>query len=450
MTPSQNVLEAQLNDFDPNLRREALSELLAAAKRGEITLPPQGNRFNMHCHTFLSYNGYGLSPSGAVWKACKEGLCALGLVDFDVLDGVDEFLEACHMAGLRAAAGLESRVFVPAFGDRVMNSPGEPGISYHMGMGFVTSHVEDRALLDELLGIAQNRNQGMLERVNAHLGSVRLHYEADVLPRTPRGNATERHLCEAYDAKAREVFPDRAARTAFWAGKLGLPAEKVSECLDDGPVFQGLIRGKLMKAGGPGYVQPDGADFPQLDAINAFILAHGAIPAYAFVDGASEGEQAMEELLEVMMDSGAAAVNIIPDRNWNFKDPEVRRVKGEALDHFVALAQERHLPIIIGTEMNAFGQRFVDDFEAPELAKHYPAFLEGAYIVHAHTLFQAHAGMGYLSDWARANFESVASKNTFYRKFGEAIPSRDHACFAKIDPEVSAREIAQNLGCTGI
>jgi len=32
-------------------------------------------------------------------------------------------------------------------------------------------------------------------------------------------------------------------------------------------------------------------------------------------------------MLECMVAKGAAALNIIPDRNWNIKDPEARETK---------------------------------------------------------------------------------------------------------------------------
>ena len=60
----------------------------------------------------------------------------MGIVDFDVLDAVEEFLDACEAAGVRGSAGIESRVFIPEFADREINSPGEPGVYYHMGIGF--------------------------------------------------------------------------------------------------------------------------------------------------------------------------------------------------------------------------------------------------------------------------------------------------------------------------
>ncbi|MCB0130129.1 MAG: hypothetical protein KDD78_04750, partial [Caldilineaceae bacterium] len=73
---------------------------------------------NMHCHTFYSFNAYGLSPMALAWLARREQYAALGIVDFDVLDGVDEFLDACEQLDVRGSAGIETRVFVPEFADR--------------------------------------------------------------------------------------------------------------------------------------------------------------------------------------------------------------------------------------------------------------------------------------------------------------------------------------------
>src|SRR5690606_24103844 len=139
-----------LNDFDPAVRREALDGLTEAAGKGRVELPEQTQWHNMHCHSFFSYNGYGFSPTAIPWKARTLGLFAVGLVDFDVLDGVEEFLEATAKLGIRAAAGIEPRVYIPEFARHVINSPGEPGISYHMGVGFVPGSPADESMLMKL------------------------------------------------------------------------------------------------------------------------------------------------------------------------------------------------------------------------------------------------------------------------------------------------------------
>lgn len=419
MSDTIGLLEERLNDFRPAARAAALEALMDRVAEGEIVLPAQGNDFNLHAHSFFSFNGYGYSPSYLAWAGRKRGLCAMGLVDFDVLDGVDEFLHACERVGLRACASLETRVFVPEFADRVINSPGEPGIAYHMGVGFVRGAVADRTLLDRFRSIANGRTQDLVRRVNAHLDAIALDFEADVLPRTPNGNATERHVCAAYEEKARAIFADAAARAAYWAERLGMALDAISACLDDAPTLQGHIRAKTMKAGGVGYVQPSGPDFPNASEVNAFSRAQGAIPTLAWLDGSTAGEQSLAELLDIMVAQGVEAVNIIPDRNWNLKNPEERASKIANLYEFVDAAQKRHLPIIVGTEMNAHGQRFVDDFNAGPMRPLHPIFLDGASIVHGHTVLQRH-GLGYVSTWADKHFPDPADKNDFYRRVGEA------------------------------
>ena len=155
---------------------------------------------NLHCHTFFSFNAYGHSPTSLAWLAKKRGFAAVGIVDFDVLDAVDEFLAACDLAGVRGSAGIETRVFIPEFATREINSPGEPGVYYHMGIGFTSGIVPPEAAptLAAMRARADRRNREMAARVNAYLDPVVIDYERDVLPLTPAGNATERHMLLAY------------------------------------------------------------------------------------------------------------------------------------------------------------------------------------------------------------------------------------------------------------
>lgn len=415
------ALEAQLNDFEPQRRQEAFDALCARAQEGAIAMPAMGARFNMHCHSFFSFNGYGLSPTALAWKGRREGLYAMGIVDFDVLDGVEEFLGACARLGIRACAGLETRVFVEPFATRVINSPGEPGIAYHMGAGFVPGAPEAAGLLAEFKCTANERTRELARRVGHHLDALGLDFDADVLPLTPHGNTTERHLCVALANKARERFPDEASCVAYLAEKLGTAPAQVRAVLDDPPALQALIRAKTMKQGGVGYVQPEGPDFPGLGAVCAFARQNGALPTMTWLDGTSEGEAALDELVGVMLEAGVAAANIIPDRNWNIADEAARKVKVAHLHAFTAKCEEHDLPILVGTEMNAHGQRFVDDFEAAPMRELMPAYLRGVHVFYGHTRLQAHAGMGFLSGWAQQHFPSARAKNAFYEQIGKTL-----------------------------
>ena len=390
MRPSE-----QLDDFDPAVRRRALQEISSQSQWPQPT--PQ---VNLHSHTFFSYNAYGYSPTHFALLARQRGLMVSGIVDFDVLDGLEEFHEAGRLLELKTCVSLESRAYVPEFADRVINSPGEPGIAYHMGVGF--SREIEHPLLTQMRRTAEQRNRELVARVNAFTAPVILDYDRDVLPLTPRGNATERHICEAYANKGDKEF---------WHRKLG-------DCPDDPAKLQALIRAKTMKRGGVGYVQPGAGAFPTLAEMNQFVLEAGAIPTMTWLDGTSEGEQCIEELIKVAKASGTAALNIIPDRNYT---PGVKDQKLQNLRDVIALAEKHHFPIIVGTEMNAPGNKFVDSFDTAELKAFVPVFLKGAHIVYAHALLQRHCERGYLSDWAKQRFASVAEKNGFFERLGRDL-----------------------------
>jgi hypothetical protein len=258
---------------------------------------------------------------------------------------------------------------------------------------------------------AAQRTRDMAGRVNAFMRPVELDYERDVLPLTPKGNATERHLCEAFQRKAEQVFPDAAQLAAFWREKLG-------DAPPAGVKLQNLIRAKTMKKGGAGYVQPGKGSFPLMADMNRFVLESGAIPTLAWLDGTTDGEKRIEEFFQVGMASGVAAVNIIPDRNYT---PGVKDQKLQNLYDVVALAQKHHFPVIVGTEMNSPGNKFVDSFETAELKPLVPAFLRGAHIAYAHSVLQCQSGHGYLSAWARRTFASIAAKNDFFERLGREL-----------------------------
>ena len=137
----------------------------------------------------------------------------------------------------------------------------------------------------------------MTKRVNKYLSPVELDYAKDVLPLTPSGNATERHICLAYARKANAIFTDTAKLAKFWSEKLGTDATALG--LPEGRNLLNTIRNKTMKQGGVGYVVPDKGAFPTMTDMDKFSLAAGAMPTMTWLDGTSEGEQALEELIDV-------------------------------------------------------------------------------------------------------------------------------------------------------
>lgn len=391
---SDHQLPSRLDHFDPQQRQVALQALAAAAAPA-----PAGDNVNMHFHSFFSYNAEGWSPSHIAWEARQAGLYAAGLCDFDVLDGQEEFLAAGELLGLRATVNVETRVFLPEYADKEISSPGEPGVTYIMGAGFARALPEGSPQALGLQGYrdrATQRNVELVGRINPHLPDIAVDYAADVLPLTPLGGATERHIMRAYVNKAQERFGSAEAVAGYWAGLLGKPLEDVSKLLGT-PALEEAVRAKLAKKGGFGYVQPSADTFPMVQEFIDWVLSCEAIPMVTWLDGTSDGEADGRAMLECLTAKGCAALNIVPDRNWNYKDPAVKAVKVANLEAIVAAADDLGLPINIGTEMNKAGLPFVDDLSGEVLSRFKRSFLRGARIMVGHSIMLRYAGISYVS-----------------------------------------------------
>jgi hypothetical protein len=412
---TQEDLEQQLDDFDPQARRAALQQLTAMPGH------PVSLNVNMHLHSFFSFNAEDYSPSRLAWEAKKAGLYAAGLCDFDVLDGLEEFLEAGRMLGLRATVNLETRAFFKEYAEVDISSPGEPGVTYIMGAGFARLPAEGSAAAGGLAGYrdrAGQRNVELVNRLNPHLGKVAIDYETDVLPLSPAGTPTERHIIRAYVNKARHALADADAVVSFWSETLGLEFEETVVLLVDPPALEDKVRSKLVKRGGVGYAQPSESSFPPVDAFVDWVASCGAIPMVTWLDGTSGGEQDGRAMLECMQAKGAAAINIIPDRNWNIADPAERQVKQQNLGDIVAAAEDMGLPVNVGTEMNKRGLPFVDDLDGEVLSRYREVFLRGARIMVGHTVLLRYADYSYIGDAAKTDYPDVKQRNAFFEAVG--------------------------------
>jgi hypothetical protein len=302
-----------------------------------------------------------------------------------------------------------------------------------MGMGFVAPPARGSngaEVLADMLARSHSRNRALIARINAGLGSLVLDYDKDVIPLTPAENATERHIVRAYYDKSLAVLGDGAA--AFWAEKLGLDAAMAADTIGDVNAFNDLLRSKLMKSGGLGYTQPDEDTFPLLDDVIGMIQECRAIPMSAWLDGTREGESNPVEQFECLMAKGVAAVNIIPDRNWNVKDSETSTKLVRELNRYIAAAKSFDMPINVGTELNKPGQRFVDDFAAAALKPYHADFLQGAQVMVGHTRLLRWADYSYTDPVAAEDCPMRSQRNEFFASVG-ALPGPDTETIAKLN-----------------
>jgi len=59
------------------------------------------------------------------------------------------------------------------------------------------------------------------------------------------------------------------------------------------------------------------------------------------------------------------------------------------------------MPVFVGTELNRYGQKLVDDFDSPYLEPLAPYFIESAWVLWGHVVMEMSSRRGYTSDWLK-------------------------------------------------
>ncbi|MHC4496453.1 MAG: hypothetical protein ACYSYM_11605, partial [Planctomycetota bacterium] len=54
-------------------------------------------------------------------------------------------------------------------------------------------------------------------------------------------------------------------------------------------------------------------------------------------------------------------------------------------------------------------------------------------------------GLGYTSEWAKKNFDSVAEKNKFFEELGSSLPPRKEGDLSDLNDDVTAQEILDKV-----
>jgi hypothetical protein len=431
-------LEIQLNDFNSRIRLEALNTLSSKMQMDKMAVSSNNviQPINMHMHSFFSYNHSNHSPVRLAWEAKKHNLFAAGLCDFDVLDGLEEFIVAGNKLQVRTAVFIETRAFLKEFADREVNSPGEPGVIYIMGAAFgkkPSDTTKAAQTLNNLRLQANKRNAELIKRINAKVPEISIDYQKDVCSLSPGSCPTERHIVKAYRIKSEVVFKNIEKRAEFFSKLFNASPEKTKDIIQNKNQFEEKIRSVFAKKGGIGYVQPDEKTFPSADDFIQMVLECGAIPMVAWLDGTSKGESAPMSLLECLAEKGASALNIIPDRNHNIKNPEERKMKIEKLNEIIECARKLNFPINIGTELNKDGQPLYDDIINAEALKPFAKlFIEGAAVMVGSTILHRYADYSYCSKKAEAHFgNNRKAKNNFFATIG-MLPALDEKTSEKM------------------
>ncbi len=274
---------------------------------------------NLHVHTPHSFSFFPSIPA-LLDRAADEGILVLGINDFDTCEGFGEFSEACG----------EKRIF-PSYGIEVMalsaqdqkegllaNDPKNPGRVYLCGKGIprpLNCGESARALLERIKKESQERMAEMTGQINGFLSErnipVSLSYE-EIKNTTASGWVRERHIARILGKRILNLeSPAEALKK--------LSIEDGEQALRDFALLQQILRSKLLKAGGRGYVKEKEGAFPGLRESKKLFLSMGAVPVYpVLADGAgklTDWEKEPGGLAEKLADLGCHAVEFIPHRN---------------------------------------------------------------------------------------------------------------------------------------
>ena len=286
--------------------------------------------------------------------AAREGVAVIGTSNFHDFGVYDRFEAAASRHGLAALFGLE---FIAVLEDEQrrgvkINDPANPGRGYLCGKGIpapTAPSPASRAFMAAAKASNEARTSRMVELMHDRFAQAGLDLEVSYGSIVERvaGSAEvptdwvvlqERHVALGFQvALFEQLTVDR--RAALLERVYDRPPAAAA---DDAVATQGELRARLMKAGGPCFVEEtpiafeDGLRFVLgLDAIPVYpTLADGVLPICGFEDPVSD-------LIERIGGYGIHGAELIPVRN-----------RPEVVDEYVQAFRAAGIFVLVGTEHN--------------------------------------------------------------------------------------------------
>lgn len=306
---------------------------------------------NGHLHTPYSFSAFA-SVDDVFTAAREENITVLGINDFYVTDGYDDFYKGSIKNGIFPLFNIEFIGLIKDFqeaGIRV-NDPNNPGRIYFCGKGLdYPFHLEPRlkAELDAVKEKTQEQIRNMVGKLNFLIGKalpgLSLRFD-DIRSRFAKGLVRERHLAKAVRVLAEENFKNPEERLAFIETLYGGKKSKFST--GSPAALENEIRGNLLKAGGAAFVEEDESTFLQPLKIRQIIANAGGIPCYPVLLDDSSGnftefEVEFPKLAEELGNMRTNLIELIPGRN------DIK-----TLEKFTEFFYDAGFTVTFGTEHN--------------------------------------------------------------------------------------------------
>ena len=355
---------------------------------------------NSHIHSPYSFSAFsGLEQ--AFEMAVKENIKVLGINDFYVTDGYDEFAALARQYRIFPLFNIEFIALSKEWQDQGIrvNDPGNPGRIYICGKGLnypATLKGRCAKMLENVKAESQRQIEEMLEKLNFWLIETGMNFILtydEVRRRFARQLVRERHIAQALRHAVFERYPDDTQRKeALQKIYGGLPS---GVDVNHAAALENEIRNNLLKAGKKAFVPEDEKAFLSIEKVCEIILEAGGIPCYpVLLDDASgkvtEFETDREHLYHSLLDLDIHCIELIPQRN-----------KLEIMEPFVRYFHEKDFVITFGTEHNAPGLIPL----TPCCSGNVPLteFLlqvnyEGACVIAAHQYLKAQGDYGFIDE----------------------------------------------------
>ena len=328
-------------------------------------------KVNSHIHTPYSFSAFE-SIEQAFELAKKEGIQVLGINDFFVTDGYDEFSETAKRYGIYPLFSIE---FIGLLeeeqkeGIRV-NDPSNPGRTYFCGKALrhpVSFRKEHWEKLVKVIAESQVQVQQMLERLTNILASIEAPFSLDyegIKAAYARELVRERHIAQALRVAVNDHFNSDKAKRVF-LHKLYSGKEAAAD-LNDNASFEGELRSLLLKAGGAAFVPEDASSFLPIPELVEIVVGAGGIPCYPVLLDDKNGnytgfEEDPEALYKRLKSLGIGAVELIPQRN-NIENLRSFVEFFHSKGFLVSFGTEHNSPGLAPLEVIAGGNTPLDDF----------------------------------------------------------------------------------------
>lgn len=376
-------------------------------------------KVNNHIHSPFSFSAFENIPQ-AVSLAVDEKVKILGINDFFVCDGYEEFSNECYKQKVFPVFNIE---FIGLSkqdqkNNIKVNDPNNPGRTYFSGKGLKfpkSISKENEAKLESVIQESQKQVSDMIHKLNDHIASLGFDLKVsmdEIFSQFAKNLVRERHIAKALRIKVVESFSSESEQINFFTKLYENQEPKIRP--DNIAAFENEIRGKLLKQGGIAFVPEDERAFLEVAELKDIIIDMGGIPTYPLLLDDSNGnftdfEASKEDLLEELLDRGVYSIELIPNRN------SFTHLK-EYVEYFynqgfiVTFGTEHNTPELTKLTVDCRGNVELDD-ELKIIA------FNGAAVLAAHQYLHFLGEEGYINSSGEANIDD----RSYFEILGKAI-----------------------------